>query len=131
MVDIIDITIFSEYWLSGILRNQSSVDYESMGIGDFNGDAKVDFVDYAILAGSETVAPNTVLNLITLQLHDGGTGYTDITIGGDGLRGRVAGTNGSYLDVILPEPVHVIIPEPTTLSLFTLGALTLLRKRKS
>ena len=131
MVDVIDIAIFSEYWLSGALRNQSSGDYESMVICDFNGDAKVDFVDYAILAGSETIAPNTVLNLITLQLHDGGAGYTDVTIEGDRLRGRIPGTNGSYLDIVLPEPIHVVIPEPTTLLIFFLGTLTLFRKRKS
>lgn len=121
VVDAGDVLIFAGDWLIAVEGQWPPT--------DFNQDAYVNLDDLAILAGPEIVMPGTVVNLVTLQLNDGGAGYTDVIIEPDVLRGGMVGMGIGT--IFMPDPIHVIIPEPATMSLLAIGSLAaLLRKRK-
>ena len=69
-----DMALFSFSWL----------DFPWSG-EDFNFDGKVDFLDHEIMMGHAS-SPASVENLITLQLHDGGLGSTQVSIAPNPIR---------------------------------------------
>ncbi|MCF7958507.1 MAG: hypothetical protein K9M57_08680 [Phycisphaerae bacterium] len=99
-----DVRAFSAEWLSEEAPPSNAM--------DFNLDGKVDFIDYSMMAGGGQVTPASMVNLITLQLHDGGSGHTEATIQLDYIRGGIIGTNEMPLDTNFPQSVHVVIPAP-------------------
>lgn len=76
-------------------------------------------------ANLDNDSPLSVNNFITLQLQDGGTGYSIVTLSEDTLRGGSVGFTMSF-----PEPFVVVLPEPATLSLFGIGALLFVRHKR-
>ena len=75
--------------------------------------------------------PTTVDNLITLQIQDGGSGFSYVTLSENLIRGGIIDTGGNSVSATFPEPFYAIIPEPTTLSLLALGAFIAGRKRRN
>lgn len=78
-----------------------------------------------IAANLDNDSPLSVNNFITLQLQDGGAGYSIVTLSEDTLRGGSVGFTISF-----PEPFVVVLPEPATLSLLGIGALLLVRHKR-
>mgnify|MGYP001365175296 CR=1 FL=1 len=76
-------------------------------------------------ANLDNDSPLVVPNLITLQLNNGGAGYSIITLTEDTLRGGSPGFTMSF-----PEPLLVVLPEPVTLSLLGIGALLLVHHKR-
>lgn len=114
-VDIMDLLLMSSEWLSG-----------GFTMTDLNGSDPVNLLDYGVIAEPEWTG--SLENLITLQLEDGGSGFTNVTITADSLRGGVVGSNGNISFASVQTTVS--IPEPATVLLLAFGGLTLLRKRK-
>ena len=92
-VDLLDVRIFSSAWLEWVF------DPNAPAGPDINWDGITDMFDFALLAGGQAVTPGTVVDLVTLQLHDGGAGYTEVTITEDFMRGGVVDDAGMN-----PEP---------------------------
>ena len=116
-VDEADLMIFSEEWLMSYLMDSGSLP------ADLNGDSQVDLQDYVLM--SEAAWDQSLSNLVTIQLSDGGAGFSNVLISLDPLRGGIAGQNitgGADVEVT------VMIPEPASLTLLALGGLMIGRR---
>lgn len=82
-----------------------------------------------------TSIPESVSDLITIQLHSDIPEFVQVTIGPDTLRtapaNGVVGMGGVILDVTMPEPFQIYVPEPATLLFFGLGGLVVRKRRKA
>lgn len=119
VVDQDDLNIMASSWLSSTGSANGNPDT------DLTQDAIVNLLDYALIA--ESTWAGSLENLLTIQLYDGGTGSTNVTISADPLRGGVLGENGGVIPVSLTQ-VTMTVPEPTTMTFLALGGL-LLRRR--
>jgi hypothetical protein len=93
--------------------------------GDLNMDGQVDLRDYASIAEPDWTG--SLDNLIILQLHDGGSGFTDVTVTADLIRGGIVGEGGD-INFFGMVQTTVGIPEPCTVLLLGMGGL-LIRKQ--
>jgi hypothetical protein len=90
----------------------------------------VNFRDYAVfLNGHFEYTPPLSGDLLVLQLNGNGAATTTANISLNSLRGGIVLSDASLANAILPINVTVIVPEPATILLLTLGGL-FLRKKK-
>jgi hypothetical protein len=95
---------------------------------DLNGDDLVDFQDYGLFVDGRYDAPPTAMcELLLLELEGNGAMTTTVSISEDLIRGGIVDSKGAMFDVILPEPITVVVPEPATLLLLSLGGLVIRR----
>ena len=116
VINIFDLTMFSEYWLI------------DGGMADLDGDGSVNFRDYAVLLDGHFDPIPTSGDLLLLQLNGTGIETTTANISLNLIRGGIVLKDASLGNAILPTQVTVIIPEPATLLILTLGGLLLRRK---
>ena len=117
-VDIYDLTMFSDNWLI------------DGGMADLYPDGLVNFRDYAVFLDGHFDPIPMSGDLLLLQLNGNGAEITTANISLNLIRGGIVLEDASLGNAILPTQVTVIIPEPATLFLLTLGGLTVLRKKK-
>jgi hypothetical protein len=117
IININDTTIFSQYWLAENIMT------------DLNGDGLINFRDYAIFLDGHFESIPTSGDLLLLQINGNGAQTTAATISLNLLRGGIVLEDASLGNAILPTNVTVIIPEPATLLLFTIGGLFLRNKK--
>ena len=102
---------------AGALESSSSHFSISMGVLD--------------QSGNQGGAPEIIDNLISFRIYDGGIGYSYVSITADILRAGDIGIVGDNIaESSFPDSIFVPIPEPTTLSLLSLGAFFAGRRRK-
>jgi hypothetical protein len=120
-VNIFDLATFSMEWLaSGVPPFEL--------IGDLYPDAFVNFRDYAVfLDGHFSPVPMSG-DLLLLQLNGNGAATTMANISLNLTRGGIVLEDASLATTVLPTQITVIVPEPATLFLLTLGGLFLRRK---
>ncbi len=117
-VDIYDLTMFSDNWLI------------DGGMADLYPVGLVNFRDYAVFLDGHFDPIPMSGDLLLLQLNGNGAEITTANISLNLIRGGIVLEDASLGNAILPTQVTVIIPEPATLFLLTLGGLTVLRKKK-
>jgi hypothetical protein len=118
VVDYRDLSLFTYDWLM-----------ESGSIADISGESIVNMTDFGFFTqGDSSVAVSGWL--AQFQLDGNGAASTTVTISENLLRGGVVGDNGVAFDVIYPEAVTVVVPEPTVVLLLGLGSLGLRRIRR-
>jgi hypothetical protein len=123
-VDLIDLVIFVGHWL----ETTESTFLEP----DLDHDGVVDFLDYGIFVDGRYDFPPLVMGeLLLLQLDGKGATTTTVTIFENVVRGGIVGEPGVVLEVMLPEPFTMVVPEPATVLLVGLGSLALTRKRRA
>jgi hypothetical protein len=116
MIDNLDLAIFVDYWLAS-------------GWPDINGDGYVNFRDYGLFVDGRYDAPPTVMGeLLLLELEGNGAITTTVSISENLIRGGIVNSKDAEFDVILPDPITVVVPEPATLLLLGLGGILLRRK---
>jgi hypothetical protein len=118
IIDLMDLTLFSQDWLTG-----------GGPFGDLYPDGSVNFRDYAVFLDGHFDPIPASGDILLLQLNGAGIETTTANISLNLIRGGIVLEDASLGTAILPTQVTVIIPEPATLFLLTLGGLVL-RKRK-
>jgi hypothetical protein len=115
MIDNLDLGEFVVDWLC-----------EGALSADLNEDDLVDFRDYGLFVDGRYDAPPTEMGeLLLLELEGNGAVTTTVSISENLIRGGIVNSKDAKLDVILPDPITVVVPEPTTVLLFGLGGLAL------
>jgi hypothetical protein len=118
LIDYLDYNIFVENWLMA--------DY--LVNGDFNGDSVVNMGDMALIASSESI-PLNLSQLLIVQINsNGATNPTLHIVPETTYRGGVVQADGVVFSV---TPATLVIPEPTTILLLSLGGMVLRRLKTS
>ena len=118
IINLMDLTIFSDEWLT------------NGGMADLYSDGSVNFRDYAVFLDGHFDSIPASGDLLLLQLNGNGAEITTANISLNLVRGGIVLEDASLGNAILPTQVTVIIPEPATLFLLTFGGL-FLRKGKA
>jgi hypothetical protein len=115
LVDLLDLSLLLENWL---ISGMEGV------VGDINGDWNVNLQDLGMYADSSSI-PTNLSGLVVLQIDlHGATGTTLYISTENTYRGGIVFADG----VVGAESISLVIPEPATVLLLTLGGL-LLRKK--
>ena len=98
-------------------------------MADLYSDGLVNFRDYAVFLDGHFDPIPMSGDLLLLQLNGTGIETTTANISLNLIRGGIVLEDATVADAILPTQVTVIIPEPATLFLLTLGGLALRRRK--